>query len=184
MCGLIIYTHKYINGAFLTFFTSCLVIGFVAEAIGTSTGALFGSYIYGNALGPGIRNVPVVVGVNWFIIIYCSGVSVQMLLNSLIKKVGEGEITRSPVVRTLSVIIDGATLATLFDVFLEPAAIKLGYWQWMDGGVPWFNYTCWFLLSAGLLTIFHFSTFYKHNNFAVNLLLIQVMFFLVVHTFL
>ena len=185
MCALLFYTQQKIDRSFIILFISCFVVGIVVEIIGTSTGLLFGNYQYGAALGTAIKNVPLVIGINWFIIIYCCGVSIQMLFNRLAKKVGEENINQSPIVKALSVIIDGATLAVIFDFLLEPAAIKLGYWQWLgDGDVPWFNYICWFLVSAGLLTIFQFSTFNKHNKFAVNLLLIQALFFLLVRTFL
>lgn len=184
MCALLFYTQPKINAAFLLFFAACCVTGFVVEVIGTSTGALFGQYRYGRALGIAVKKVPLIIGINWFIIMYCCGISVQMLFNSLIARFKE-DVVQSPVVKALSVILDGATLAVITDAFLEPAAIKLGYWEWLGNGeVPWFNYICWFLVSAGLLTIFQLSNFSKHNKFAVNLLLIQVMFFLIVHTFL
>jgi uncharacterized membrane protein len=28
---------------------------------------------------------------------------------------------------------------------MEPAAMKLGYWTWHDGIVPWRNYLAWFV---------------------------------------
>jgi putative membrane protein len=81
-------------------------------------------------------------------------------------------------------IVDGAMLAVLFDWILEPVAIKLGYWTWKGTDVPLYNYLSWFFLSCCLLTIFHFCSFEKENKFAVNLLLIQAMFFLLLRTFL
>jgi putative membrane protein len=81
------------------------------------------------------------------------------------------------------VIIDGATLAVLLDLLMEPVAIKLGLWKWVGEAVPLYNYLCWFAISALLLTIFQFCNFNKQNKFAVNLLLIQAMFFLLLRTF-
>jgi putative membrane protein len=87
--------------------------------------------------------------------------------------------------KALSVIIDGATLAVFFDWLMEPVAVKLGYWSWNgDGSIPMFNYICWFIVSIVLLTVFHFANFNKQNKFAVNLLLTQLMFFLLLRTFL
>ena len=85
----------------------------------------------------------------------------------------------------LSIMVDGATLAVLFDWLMEPAAVKLGYWKWLGNGeIPLYNYMCWFVISMLLLFVFHKLQFNKQNKFAVNLLLIQAMFFLLLRTFL
>ena len=85
----------------------------------------------------------------------------------------------------MSVIVDGATLAVVFDWLMEPVAVKLGFWTWGgDGSIPLYNYICWLVISMLLLTIFHFCKFNKENKFAVNLLLIQALFFLILRTFL
>ena len=68
---------------------------------------------------------------------------------------------------------------------MEPVAGILGYWQWKGTGeAPFYNYICWFGVSLFLLTVFHFIPFSKNNKFAINLLLIQMMFFLLLRTFL
>ena len=73
----------------------------------------------------------------------------------------------------------------VFDWLMEPVAVKLGYWVWQgDGSIPMLNYICWFLISLLLLAVFHFAKFNKQNKFAVNLLLTQLMFFLLLRTFL
>jgi putative membrane protein len=88
-------------------------------------------------------------------------------------------------IKALSVVVDGATLAVFFDWVMEPAAVKLGFWQWGgNGSIPSFNYVCWLGISMLLLTCFHVLRFDKSNKFAVHLLLIQVMFFLILRTFL
>lgn len=184
MAALLIYTQRKINIGFLLFLISCFVVGVAVEIIGTSTGALFGHYEYGTPLGFQIYHVPLLIGINWFIIMYCCGVSVAMLYEKLRKKT---ESIPSPPSRfkNLAIILDAALLAVIVDLFLEPAAIKLGYWTWLgDGSVPTFNYVCWFLTSALLVSIFLFARFPKRNIFAVNLLLIQILFFLIVETFL
>ena len=78
-----------------------------------------------------------------------------------------------------------ALIATFFDWVMEPVAIKLGFWQWNEGNEsPLFNYVSWFMVSLSLLALFHFCPFPKKNKFAVHLLLIQTMFFLLLRTFL
>jgi putative membrane protein len=82
-----------------------------------------------------------------------------------------------------AIVIDGALLATFFDWVMEPIAVKLGYWQWLgDGSIPLLNYLSWFGISALLMLLFRLLSFPKQNQFAVNLLLIQFMFFLILRT--
>jgi len=185
MFVLLLYTQRTINIQFVIFMVVCFITGIAVEIIGTSTGYLFGEYAYGNALGPTIKNVPFVIGINWIIIIYCSGVAVHMLLEKLSAKLETVTGAPSPAVRYFSVISDGAMLAVFFDWIMEPAAIKLGYWHWLgDGEIPPYNYLCWFIISMGLMTLFTFLKFKKKNIFAVNLLLIMMMFFMLIRTFL
>jgi len=185
MCSLLFYTQSKINVPFLVFFLACFVVGIAVEIIGTSTGWLFGNYNYGTVLGPSVKNVPVLIGINWFIIIYCCGSSVHMLLTRLSRRLSEEMGRPVKTIQRISIVVDGATLAVLFDYLMEPVAIKLGYWQWLDNGeIPLYNYICWFVISMILLYIFHRLPFGKQNKFAVNLLLIQAMFFLLLRTFL
>jgi len=108
-----------------------------------------------------------------------------MLLTRLSRRLSEEMGRPVKTIQRISIVVDGATLAVLFDYLMEPVAIKLGYWQWLDKGeIPLYNYICWFIISMILLYIFHRLTFGKQNKFAVNLLLIQAMFFLLLRTFL
>ncbi len=185
MAGLLFYAQKKINASFILFFVACFVVGIAVEYIGISTGALFGNYEYGTVLGPGIQNVPFIIGINWFIIIYCCGIAVHSLLSNLSAKLSNNIVQPSPLMRTLSIIVDGATLAVFLDWLIEPVAVKLGYWQWLgDGEIPMYNYISWFAVSMLLLLVFQKLSFNKQNKFAIHLLLIQAMFFLLLRTFL
>ena len=184
MFALLLWTQEKQNKFFLLFIATCFLAGVGVEIIGVNTSALFGSYQYGNVLGTKIMNVPLIIGINWFIIIYCCGISVHTLLMKIINRMPVTETTTPQALKALSIIIDGAMLAVFFDWLMEPVAVKLNYWHWNgDGSVPFYNYTCWFIISVLLLTIFHFCKFEKQNKFAVNLLLVQFMFFLVLKTF-
>lgn len=183
--ALLIWTQTDKNANFLLFVFLCFFIGFGAELIGVQTGALFGNYTYGEVLGFKLKGVPLLIAVNWFVIIYCCGIGVHTLLMKAINRVAfdTGKIPLR--LKAWSIIIDGATLAVLFDWLMEPVAVKLGYWTWNEeAGIPWSNYVSWFFVSLLLLTAFHFLRFSKQNKFAVNLLLIQAMFFLLLRTFL
>ena len=182
---LLIWTQADKNKSFFLFLLCCVFTGIAVEMIGINTGLLFGEYAYGRVLGFKVLQVPVLIGINWFIIIYCCGISIHTFLMHAINKIA-AETGKNPVIlKALSVIADGAILAVLFDWLMEPVAVKLGFWTWKgDGSIPLFNYICWFGISLLLLMVFHFTKFNKQNKFAVNLLLIQLMFFLLLRTFL
>ncbi len=183
--ALLMWTQEEKNKYFYFFVLLTFAVGFTVEVIGVNTGFLFGNYSYGKVLGFQWQKVPLVIGVNWFIVIYCCGISMYSLLTRVIKQVAEKTQAPPQVLKAISVITDGATLAVLFDWLIEPVAVKLGFWQWQgDGDIPLYNYVCWITISALLLTAFHFLKFNKQNKFAINLLLIQVMFFLLLRTFL
>ncbi|MGF2413423.1 carotenoid biosynthesis protein [Ferruginibacter sp.] len=182
MFGLLIWTQHNKNYFFWLFLLIAVAIGIAVEIIGVNTKLLFGDYSYGDVLGYKIKNVPLIIGVNWFVIIYCCGVSIHTLLVKAIDKVAIDTATKPMTLKALSVIVDGATLAVFFDWLMEPAAVQLGYWKWA-GDIPFYNYLCWFLVSMILLTAFHFFKFNKQNKFAIHLLMIQVMFFLLLRTF-
>jgi len=181
MFGLLTWTQSDKNYFFWLFLIVTIVIGISVEIIGVNTKLLFGDYSYGSMLGLKIKNVPLIIGINWFITIYCCGVSIHTLLIKTIDKISTETSTPPMAIKALSVIVDGATLAVCFDWLMEPVAVKLGYWKWADE-IPFYNYLCWFIVSVALLTVFHFCKFNKQNKFAVHLLMIQVMFFLLLRT--
>jgi bisanhydrobacterioruberin hydratase len=186
MFGLILYTQNKINTHLVIFFVVCFVVGILVEVIGTSTGLLFGNYSYSKNLGPAFKNVPLVIGINWCIIMYCCGATVHFIFKKLSERVQEitGSAT-SNALQLFSVVTDAALLAVFFDFIMEPAAIELGYWQWLDdGSIPTYNYMCWFIISAVLQVLFGLLKFDKQNKFAVHLLMIMSLFFLLIRTFL
>ena len=83
-----------------------------------------------------------------------------------------------------SLVIDGALLATFFDWIMEPVAMKLGFWQWRNNDITFYNYFCWFMISALLLLLFRRFSFARPNHFAVHLFIIQALFFLTLRTYL
>jgi bisanhydrobacterioruberin hydratase len=191
--ALIFWTQEVINTAFLVFCLSSYVAGFIAEYIGIHTGLLFGNYTYGEVLGPKWNGVPWIIGLQWMVTLYCIGISMYMLHQKIASLTPKAE-PAEPVNRKafsfsakrwvfLSTVVDGALLAVLFDYVIEPAATKLGYWKWAENDIPSSNYYSWWFVSILILTAFYFLTFKKQNLFAVHLLLIQFMFFLLINTF-
>jgi bisanhydrobacterioruberin hydratase len=183
--ALLIYTQPQKKFSFYSFVAIVIVVGIAVEVIGVNTGLLFGQYKYGKVLGIQLYHVPLIIGVNWFIVMYCCGISISTLLQKMISKLPNEMATAKPkYMQAISIIFDSATLAVFLDWLMEPVAVKLGYWQWLTPKIPMYNYICWFVVSIILLTVFHFCNFAKQNKFAIHLLMIQAMFFLLLRSFL
>jgi putative membrane protein len=179
MFGLLAWTLPEKNVRILVFFLVAAVTGFTCEVIGVKTGALFGQYSYSNILGWKFQEVPVLIGINWFIVVYASGMLALQLRHLVATHIPfPGKAIYSKWIG-LSVILDAALIATIFDWIMEPAAVKLGFWTWEGGQIPMLNYLTWFVIS--LLILFLFTRLsLKQHQFAVNLLLIQAAFFMLV----
>jgi putative membrane protein len=97
------------------------------EVVGVKTGCIFGNYSYGDVLGLQVFNVPLIIGFNWVVIILGAiGIASRIHKSSF------------------QIALLTGTFAVLFDIMLEPVAIKLGYWKWEDGFIPLQNYYAWF----------------------------------------
>ena len=166
---------------FLLSFAIAFVISMATEIIGVNTGLLFGEYQYGPVLGPKILGVPWLIGLNWFVIVYCSG---SFLLHSVELVERKLTIPLTVPTSTTMVVLGGAAMATFFDFILEPVAVKLNFWTWNRGDIPLFNYLCWFVVSAVLLRINLQLKQVNTDVFASSLLIIQAAFFLMLNLFL
>lgn len=184
MVVLLIWNQQKPNRDFIYFMLICFVTGMVTEMIGVNTGILFGNYRYGTVMGVQLMGVPLLIGVNWFVIVFCCLVLMEKMHHWVKAKYLREQMAPPPaLLEGLSVIVDGAILATAFDWLMEPAAIELGFWQWEGQSIPALNYACWFLISAGLIAVSRKLSFHKFNPFAVHLLVIQILFFLTLRIF-
>jgi len=183
MLALLVWTQQGKGRGFWLFFFVCFLAGMCVEIAGVHTGWLFGHYFYGNVLGYKILDTPLIIGVNWFVVVFCSGAAVELLATRLQPAVlgSENGKARAILLKTIA----GALLTVFFDWLMEPVAIQLHYWQWQPAGsIPLYNYFCWFMVSALLLLFFYRGAFNRQNIFAVNLLVLQVVFFLLLRLFL
>ena len=182
--ALLIWTAPGKDVKFGIFIAVIFLGGFLVEVIGANTGFLFGQYSYGKSMGPLVFKVPVIIGLNWFSIIYCAGVVVDKMQQLIEAKVDiPGGLTTE--LQLVSFVIDGALLATFFDYIMEPAAAKLGYWEWEgNSGAPFSNFITWFVVSALMLAFMRKLRVNTSNHFAVHLLIIQILFFSILRSFL
>lgn len=143
----------------------CLIFiffaGFFLEVFGTNTGYLFGNYHYGKTLGLQLFNVPVVIGINWLMVVYMAGNLVERLESSWVIKA-----------------VVGSVILVVLDYFIEPVAMHFDYWQWENGIVPETNYLCWFIISFLFLSLFSKIGFKDYNPMAGLLLFLQLFMFI------
>ena len=182
--ALLIWTQPKKNFPFFLFVAIAFLVGMSSEMIGVNTGKLFGHYYYGNVMGSKLNGVPYLIGINWFVVVFCSGIIISKFNNWIEDKYMNAGIQMRPILKTFSFIFDGALLATLFDYNIEPVAIQLKFWEWQNNIVPVYNFVCWFIISAILLALFRKLRFDKTNHFAIHLFIIQLLFFIALQTYL
>jgi len=163
MLAIILSTGRSFDGRFLSLAIVLILTGFLIEWTGVHTGWLFGSYAYDDALGFKVFDVPVIIGVNWFLLVYSAGVTMQ----------------RSGIKNIWNRVICGALLLVLLDVLIEPAAATYHYWHWLDNSVPFTNYLSWFMASCALLFLFEKINIKRQSIVASVLLVAQFVFFVV-----
>ncbi|MBX2946702.1 MAG: carotenoid biosynthesis protein [Cyclobacteriaceae bacterium] len=154
--------HADRSASFLLFAFIVFVLGFAVEVVGVQYGFIFGQYTYGSTLGPKVFGVPVIIGLNWLLVIYCIGV-----------------LTESLTLPVLPKILLGAFLAVLMDTLIEPVAIRFDFWGWQNGVVPLQNYIGWFIVSAAMLAFFHAFKIKAENKLALPYYFVQLFFFLI-----
>jgi uncharacterized membrane protein len=154
--------HQDWNYAFLSFVFITFTSGFLVEVAGVHTGAIFGSYTYGNTLGIKLWEVPLTIGLNWLLLIYASGCVARNLTNNIFKN-----------------SLLGSIIMVLLDIFIEPVAIELDFWQWQEGKIPFQNFVGWFVTAFLLQLLFHSLKFDKKNELAKPILFVQIIFFIV-----
>ena len=118
-----------------------ILVSFGIEWLGVRTGEIFGSYAYGQTLRPSIGGVPISIGCAWFVMLIASTAVAQKIIPKA--------LTGNPF--KLAFLV--AALMLCFDLLMEPAAVKLGYWMWLENRVPLQNYLVWFGLSFIFATI-------------------------------
>lgn len=156
------------------------VTSFLIEAAGVNTGRIFGAYTYGKALGPALWNTPVIIGLNWFLLIYCTNVISRQIWGFMTQEVNG----RHPaLVRSAFIIITGSLLMVLYDLFLEPAATRLDMWSWEGSSIPARNYLAWFVFSAAFQTVLRVWGEEEINRRALPLFAVQLIFFGVIDLF-
>ena len=139
------YTLGVRNAA--VFFILSTVISFAFESLGVATGAIFGPYHYADKLGPQLLNVPVLVPIAWFMVIYPSYAMANYIITGDTRYRPEAGLARQVGLALLSGI-----LMTAWDLVLDPQMVGEGYWTWhTEGayfGIPVQNFVGWLITTC------------------------------------
>ncbi len=156
--------HRDRNLEVLWYSIFIFMLGFLLEYIGVRYGIIFGQYAYGATLGPKLFNVPVIIGLNWLLVMYC----IASLTESL----------RIPIILK---IMGGASLAVAVDWLIEPVAMHFDFWTWKDDIVPFQNYVGWFFTSVVMQSAYHLLKVKAENKLALPFYFSQLFFFLILN---
>jgi bisanhydrobacterioruberin hydratase len=159
----LILTQENRNTAFWKFVILAVSVGYLIEVLGVKTQMIFGAYEYQTTLGLKILDVPPMIGINWFLMVFCVGI--------LIEKISE---KKSNIFLKTAL---GAIVLTIFDYIAEPVAISQNMWTWTYSTPPLQNYIAWFIVAFVLLFACLRLKFTKNNPLAIALFIFQIIFF-------
>jgi putative membrane protein len=154
--------HRTFNSKTWAVFVSIYLIGFFVEVAGVNTGLIFGKYFYGESLGIKLFNTPVIIGLNWLLLVYITA--------SVLEKFN----LPAPVKVFIS-----ASMMLGYDFIIEQIAPILNMWTWQNEMIPVNNYLAWFFLALVFHTAILAFGIKTKNKLAPVILVCQVMFFLI-----
>jgi len=158
--GLLIANQVERNKNFYTAAIIAYLVGFWIEVAGINTGLIFGDYAYDTALGYKVFDTPLMIGVNWMMLIISIGAVFSRLnANWFVKS------------------IVSAIAMTALDYLIEPVAIVYDFWHWNSDSVPFQNYLAWLITSFVLFAVYYRLRFDKDNPLAIVILGMQIAFF-------
>lgn len=165
-CFVYLMHQPYSSSRFVLSYVSIALLGYLVEVLGVSTGIVFGQYKYGDGLGYSYWNVPLVISLNWALIV-SSGICVS-------KKLFESKYI---------VLGFTALIATSVDFLIEQVAPKLDFWRFAGGMPGLHNYVGWAIVSFCCAYLFYpvltKGKFYP----AIVVLLLQIQFFGTIYLF-
>jgi putative membrane protein len=164
--ALLLVFHQGWDRKVVLYMITVYLLGFGVEAVGVATGAIFGDYLYGSVLGLKIAGTPLMIGINWIMLVY--------VIWSMI-----GRTTWPPVLK----ILVSSLLMVVFDLFLEPVAMDRDMWSWAGDRVPVKNYLAWFVISSIFFTMAAIFRIHLRNRIAMALWFILLGFFMALNLF-
>ncbi len=141
-------------------FLLCFATGYAAEWLGVHRGLIFGEYTYGANLGVKLDEIPVMIAINWAVLVLVTG--------SIASRLFAGFWAR---------VAGGAGLMLLLDLFMEPVAPVFDFWEFSGGQAPLQNYAGWFVVAALLHIPYQKLGFEGDDKFSLHVYGAQLIFF-------
>jgi putative membrane protein len=142
------------------------LLSYFIEVIGVSTQMIFGNYIYGNGLGVKILNTPIMIGINWAMLVYCTAsITDKLSIHSILK------------------ISIASILMLIYDIIMEHVAPYLDMWYWKGGAIPLQNYIAWFLLAVLFQSLIKGASIKVRNQMASTIFVCQALLFILLSIF-
>lgn len=155
-----------LNGKSSFVFILIFLTSYFVEVAGVKTGQIFGAYSYGKGLGLKILDTPLLIGINWVLLVYCSFV--------IIEKVPAGNIGKAA---------GASLLMLLYDLVMEQVAPQMDMWSFSGGAAPVRNYISWFILAFIFQLVVRFTGIRISNKLAPVIFFCQFIFFIVLLLF-
>jgi len=163
----ILLFHRSLNTKNTRFvFFTIILVSYLVEVAAVNSQLIFGNYIYGNGLGLKVFSTPLVIGINWAMLVYCSASIMERFKLHVIVQ-----------------IFFSSVIMILYDVVLESVAPFLDMWYWNRNTVPLQHYLAWFILAL----LFHGMVKWKkvktENPLAPAIFICQFLFFVAILLF-
>lgn len=159
--------HKSLNSSNTRFvFITIIIASYLIEVAGVKTHLIFGDYSYGNGLGIKVMGTPLMIGINWVMLVYCSASVLDLFKVHMVLK-----------------IILASVLMVLYDLVLEVVAPFLDMWAWAGNTIPLQNYVVWFILALFFHSLLKWKRVKTENPVAPALFVCQFLFFVAILIF-
>lgn len=143
------------------------VTSYAIEVVGVHTGWLFGAYSYGDNLGIKLWDTPLIIGANWFFLVYTTAAIFE----------------KTNLSTTLNILFASSSML-VYDIVMEQVAPKLDMWSWKHVDVPFQNYFTWFSIAVAFHIGLKLMKIKIKNGLAIAVLLCQFIFFVFLFIFL
>jgi len=136
----------------IIFLLILLIIPLIFEYIGINYGAPLGvRYYYLKEFQPKIFGLPIFVWIFWVILIYIGYSLTNSIINYFYKE-NYYLILKKNLNIILFSLFDGF-IVLIFDIFIDPVAVKYGLWRWGNYRVSYFdvpigNFVGWYIIAT------------------------------------
>lgn len=140
----------------------CFSSGMIAEILGVKFGFIFGEYSYGETMGIKFMDVPLIIGLNWCILVFITGSISNAFFDNLWVR-----------------ILTGIGLMLFLDLIIEPVAPVLDFWTFESGLASIHNYVGWTIIAFPLQLVFQKLKLKIDGSFPFHLFILQCLFFII-----